>query len=108
MFYSSTYSVRYIWDGTAYTTTAALYAAHGLAQNDGTIDFTDITTGSLPTGDFDEHDPDDYDFRPTSGSDLTDAGVFLPNINEPWDKGSTPTVGAFLYNETIEQIGCDF
>jgi hypothetical protein len=62
----------------------------------------------MPTGDFDEHDPDDYDFRPTSGSDLTDAGVFLPNINEPWDKGSTPTVGAFLYNETIEQIGCDF
>jgi hypothetical protein len=108
LFYSDTYTVRYIWDNTAYTTAASLYAAHGLAQNDGTIDFTDVTTGSLPTDEFVAHSPGSYDFRPTVGSDLRDAGTFVPNLNDLWDITSNPTVGAFLYNETVGTIGCDF
>jgi hypothetical protein len=107
-FYSSTYSVRYIWNNTAYTTAASLYSAHGLAQNDGTITFSDVTTGSLPTDDYDAHSPGSYDWRPTSGSGLIGAGIKINNVNDPWDSANPPTAGAFVYNETLDSVGCNF
>jgi len=106
-FYTAT-TFRYVWSGTPYTTIAAMYAATGLAQNDQEITLSDFVDVSLPTDDYDAHVPGDYDFRPSVGSDLIGAGTKINNVNDPWDSASSPTSGAYVYNETLEQIGCNF
>jgi hypothetical protein len=52
-----------------------------------------------------EYDPGNFNFRPTSGSNLRSAGDYVPGINAA---GKTPDIGCYQFGESLPQYGVNF
>jgi len=86
------------WDGTSYSSLANWESGESAVHDNFAIAWSDFETASQPSDKYGTYDPDDYDFRPSTGSNLIGAADSLGNLNKE-------DVGCYEQGEAIPTYG---
>lgn len=91
------------WDNVRYDTLADL--PPGVEDNGVEAAFDDLVNATLPA-DWDQPaPPGSRDLRLTAGAPAIDAGVTLPNLNDPFTINAAPDAGAFEFGQPLPEYG---
>lgn len=91
------------WDNVRYDTLADL--PPGVEEHGASASFFDLSSAALPPGWDVAAEPGSRDLRLNPGAVEIDAGVSLPNLNDPFPLNGAPDLGAFELGEPLPQYG---
>lgn len=92
------------WNNVRYNTLADLKAigveTHGIFAH-----FSDLTNAALPAAYTTDVTPGSRDLRLVAGAPEIDAGVMIPNLDDPFVVDGKPDMGAFEYGQPLPSYG---
>ena len=93
------------WNNTRYDTLNDLIAGAGIEAHGVVASRDDLTAPVLPGAYETPVARDGYDLRLRAGAPEIDAGMPLPNLNDPWVSDGQPDIGAYEFPSDLPRYG---